>query len=106
MSLIINWNIHRYLLATEIQNIQIGDGDIPHHIPIPIYMVFPRLFTCPTLITTNFKIGKLTKKIVIFTNFYRNLFIIYTIYLITNIFGTLLQTYTYKCKNTDILFNI
>ncbi|XP_050517243.1 vacuolar protein sorting-associated protein 26C isoform X1 [Diabrotica virgifera virgifera] len=42
--------------ATEIQNIQIGDGDVPHHIPIPIYMVFPRLFTCPTLITTNFKV--------------------------------------------------
>lgn len=44
--------------ATEIQNIQIGDGDVPHNIPIPIYMVFPRLFTCPTLITTNFKIGR------------------------------------------------
>ncbi|CAH1994885.1 unnamed protein product [Acanthoscelides obtectus] len=42
--------------ATEIQNIQIGDGDVPLNIPIPIYMVFPRLFTCPTLITTNFKI--------------------------------------------------
>lgn len=42
--------------ATEIQNIQIGDGDVPHNIPIPIYMVFPRLFTCPTLITTNFKL--------------------------------------------------
>ncbi|RZC43264.1 Vps26 domain containing protein, partial [Asbolus verrucosus] len=41
--------------ATEIQNIQIGDGDIPPNIDIPIYMVFPRLFTCPTLIT-NFKI--------------------------------------------------
>lgn len=43
--------------ATEIQNIQIGDGDVPHNIEIPIYMVFPRLFTCPTLITSNFKIG-------------------------------------------------
>lgn len=42
--------------ATEIQNIQIGDGDVPQNIFIPIYMVFPRLFTCPTLITTNFKI--------------------------------------------------
>lgn len=45
-------------LATEIQNIQIGDGDISRNVPIPIYMIFPRLFTCPTLITTNFKIGK------------------------------------------------
>jgi hypothetical protein len=42
--------------ATEIQNIQIGDGDIPPMVEIPIHMVFPRLFTCPTLITTNFKI--------------------------------------------------
>lgn len=44
-------------VATEIQNIQIGDGDVPHNIKIPIYMIFPRLFTCPTLITPNFKIG-------------------------------------------------
>lgn len=45
------------ILGTEIQNIQLGDGDIPHNIQIPIYMIFPRLFTCPTLITPNFKIG-------------------------------------------------
>lgn len=42
--------------ATEIQNIQIGDGDVVRKIPIPIYMVFPRLFTCPTLSTANFKL--------------------------------------------------
>ncbi|KAE8621468.1 hypothetical protein XENTR_v10004843 [Xenopus tropicalis] len=44
--------------ATEIQNIQIAEGDVCRGLPIPIYMVFPRLFTCPTLETTNFKIGK------------------------------------------------
>ncbi|KFO06590.1 Down syndrome critical region protein 3, partial [Balearica regulorum gibbericeps] len=44
--------------ATEIQNIQIADGDVCRGLPIPIYMVFPRLFTCPTLETTNFKVGK------------------------------------------------
>lgn len=55
---LINVMIVFHIPATEIQNIQIGDGDIPHNIPIPIYMIFPRLFTCPTLITTNFKIGK------------------------------------------------
>ncbi|MGH0190657.1 UNVERIFIED_CONTAM: hypothetical protein FKN15_048846 [Acipenser sinensis] len=44
--------------ATEIQNIQIAEGDVCHGFPIPIYMVFPRLFTCPTLETTNFKVGK------------------------------------------------
>ncbi|KAK6486119.1 vacuolar protein sorting-associated protein 26C [Huso huso] len=42
--------------ATEIQNIQIAEGDVCHGFPIPIYMVFPRLFTCPTLETTNFKV--------------------------------------------------
>lgn len=42
--------------VTEIQNIQISDGDCQRNIPIPIYMVFPRLFSCPTLITNNFKI--------------------------------------------------
>ncbi|XP_076876172.1 vacuolar protein sorting-associated protein 26C [Brachyhypopomus gauderio] len=42
--------------ATEIQNIQIAEGDVCRGLPIPIYMVFPRLFTCPTLQTTNFKV--------------------------------------------------
>ncbi|KAF6122546.1 VPS26 endosomal protein sorting factor C [Phyllostomus discolor] len=42
--------------ATEIQNIQIADGDVCRGLSIPIYMVFPRLFTCPTLETTNFKV--------------------------------------------------
>ncbi|XP_017275399.1 vacuolar protein sorting-associated protein 26C [Kryptolebias marmoratus] len=42
--------------ATEIQNIQIAEGDVCHGLSIPIYMIFPRLFTCPTLETTNFKV--------------------------------------------------
>uniref|UniRef100_A0A3B5LB45 Uncharacterized protein n=1 Tax=Xiphophorus couchianus TaxID=32473 RepID=A0A3B5LB45_9TELE len=42
--------------ATEIQNIQIAEGDVGHGLPIPVHMVFPRLFTCPTLETTNFKV--------------------------------------------------
>ena len=44
--------------ATEIQNIQIGEGDVCRGLTIPIYMVFPRLFTCPTLATSNFKVGE------------------------------------------------
>lgn len=44
--------------ATEVQNIQIGDGNLLRNNNIPIHMVLPRLFTCPTLITSNFKIGK------------------------------------------------
>eukprot|EP00050_Salpingoeca_kvevrii_P007295 m.295192 g.295192 ORF g.295192 m.295192 type:complete len:295 (+) comp13130_c0_seq1:212-1096(+) len=42
--------------ATEIQNIQIAEGDVCRDMPIPIYMIFPRLFTCPTLSTDNFKV--------------------------------------------------
>eukprot|EP00003_Mantamonas_plastica_P027924 TRINITY_DN6136_c0_g1_i3.p1 TRINITY_DN6136_c0_g1~~TRINITY_DN6136_c0_g1_i3.p1 ORF type:complete len:309 (+),score=67.31 TRINITY_DN6136_c0_g1_i3:38-928(+) len=42
--------------ATEIQNIQICDGDVCRKLTVPIYMVFPRLFTCPTLATRNYKI--------------------------------------------------
>lgn len=43
--------------ATEIQNLQIADGNCCPKIQIPIYMTFPRLFTCPTLATRNFKIN-------------------------------------------------
>ncbi|XP_077284281.1 vacuolar protein sorting-associated protein 26C [Arctopsyche grandis] len=42
--------------ATEIQNIQLGEGDVCRNLPIPIHMLLPRLFTCPTTLTTNFKI--------------------------------------------------
>jgi len=42
--------------ATEIQNIQIVDGDIAHGFQVPIYMVFPRLFTCPSVAARTFKI--------------------------------------------------
>lgn len=51
--------------VTEIQNIQIGDGEVARGTNVPIYMVFPRLFTCPTLITNNFKIEFEVKIVVI-----------------------------------------
>jgi hypothetical protein len=35
--------------ATEIQNIQIGEGDVMRGFEIPIYMFFPRLYTCPSI---------------------------------------------------------
>lgn len=43
-------------VATEIQNIQIADGDVARGLAIPMHMIFPRLFTCPTLVTDNFKV--------------------------------------------------
>ncbi|XP_060806210.1 vacuolar protein sorting-associated protein 26C isoform X1 [Amyelois transitella] len=42
--------------ATEIQNIQAGDGDVCRGRDVPLHMVLPRLFTCPTTTTLNFKI--------------------------------------------------
>lgn len=41
--------------ATEVQNIQIADGDPPRGIPISIHMIFPRLFTCPSVAAKTFK---------------------------------------------------
>lgn len=52
--------------ATEIQNIQIGEGDVCRNVSIPIYMIFPRLFTCPSLNTNNFKIEFEVNIIVVF----------------------------------------
>ncbi|CAG4942169.1 unnamed protein product [Parnassius apollo] len=42
--------------ATEIQNIQVGEGDVVRARDVPLHMVLPRLFTCPTTSTVNFKI--------------------------------------------------
>jgi len=42
--------------ATEIQNIQIADGDLTRGVVLPIFMVFPRSFTCPTIATRTFKV--------------------------------------------------
>ena len=41
--------------ATEIQLIQIGEGNVTRGLVVPMYMVFPRLFSCPTVITRHFK---------------------------------------------------
>ncbi|XP_044729797.1 vacuolar protein sorting-associated protein 26C [Chrysoperla carnea] len=54
--------------ATEIQNIQIGEGSVPFNLGIPIHMIFPRLFTCPTLSTTNFKVEFEVNIVIIFQN--------------------------------------
>ena len=54
--------------ATEIQNIQIADGPICHHWPIPIHMVFPRLFTCPTVSTRSFKVDFEVNLVILFSD--------------------------------------
>jgi hypothetical protein len=42
--------------ATEIQNIQIGDGDVMRMLEIPIYMFFPRWYTSPSIKSTSMKV--------------------------------------------------
>eukprot|EP01117_Protostelium_nocturnum_P004110 TRINITY_DN1539_c0_g1_i1.p1 TRINITY_DN1539_c0_g1~~TRINITY_DN1539_c0_g1_i1.p1 ORF type:complete len:306 (-),score=94.70 TRINITY_DN1539_c0_g1_i1:37-954(-) len=54
--------------STEIQNIQVADGDIPHGISVPLFMIFPRLFTCPTLHSKNFKIDFEVNIVVLLTD--------------------------------------
>jgi hypothetical protein len=54
--------------ATEVQNIQIAEGDVCRGLSIPIYMIFPRLFTSPTLITSNFKVEFEVNLVIIFEN--------------------------------------
>ena len=56
--------------ATEIQNIQIGEGDVCRDMVVPMYMVFPRLFSCPTVISTMFKIEFEVNLVVVFGDGY------------------------------------
>eukprot|EP00126_Sphaerothecum_destruens_P002674 Sdes_comp16104_c0_seq1m5321 len=42
--------------ASEIQNLQIAEGDVARNVEIPIFMMFPRLFTCTTILEKIFKI--------------------------------------------------
>ena len=54
--------------ATEIQNIQIADGNIVRGLSIPIFMVFPRLFTCATTLARQFKIEFEVNLIILFAD--------------------------------------
>jgi len=54
--------------ATEIQNIQIADGNVVRGLAIPIHMVFPRLFTCSTTISKAFKVEFEVNLIILFAD--------------------------------------
>ncbi|CAE7825301.1 VPS26C [Symbiodinium sp. KB8] len=43
--------------ATEIQNLQVGDGDVARGLGIPLYMIFPRLFACPSVSAGPLSVG-------------------------------------------------
>ena len=52
--------------ATEVQNIQVADGDVIRNLEIPLYMLLPRIYSCPTIIHDLFKIEFQINLIVIF----------------------------------------
>merc|ERR1719383_1278602 len=52
--------------ATEVQNIQIADGDVARNTKIPIYMIFPRLFTSISTSTKNWKVQFEVNVVVLF----------------------------------------
>jgi len=54
--------------ATEIQNIQIADGNVVRGLAIPIHMVFPRLFTCATTVNKAFKVEFEVNLIILFAD--------------------------------------
>lgn len=54
--------------ATEIQNIQLADGNVVRDLAIAIYMVFPRLFTCSTTKASAFKVEFEVNLIVVFAD--------------------------------------
>ncbi|KAK1427201.1 hypothetical protein QVD17_15884 [Tagetes erecta] len=46
-------------IATEtsiVQTTQIADGDVCHNLPLPIYVMLPRLLTCPTVFAGSFSV--------------------------------------------------
>jgi hypothetical protein len=53
---------------TEIQNLQLADGNVSTDFTIPIFMIFPRLFTCPTLITPDCRVEFEVNLIILFTD--------------------------------------
>ena len=54
--------------ATEIQNIQIADGNVVRDLAISIYMIFPRLFTCATTKAPQFKVEFEVNLIILFAD--------------------------------------
>mmetsp|Transcript_34355 Transcript_34355/g.33557 ORF Transcript_34355/g.33557 Transcript_34355/m.33557 type:complete len:165 (-) Transcript_34355:23-517(-) len=57
--------------ATEVQNIQVADGNVINHMEIPLYMLFPKIYSCATVIHEKFSIEFQINIIVIFMNGYQ-----------------------------------
>ena len=55
--------------TTEVQNIQICDGNVCADMMIPIYCVLPRMYTCPTMTTNpDFKLEFEMNVVILFTD--------------------------------------
>eukprot|EP00485_Elphidium_margaritaceum_P021433 CAMPEP_0202721126 /NCGR_PEP_ID=MMETSP1385-20130828/146286_1 /ASSEMBLY_ACC=CAM_ASM_000861 /TAXON_ID=933848 /ORGANISM="Elphidium margaritaceum" /LENGTH=234 /DNA_ID=CAMNT_0049385199 /DNA_START=135 /DNA_END=836 /DNA_ORIENTATION=- len=62
----IHYEKHEIREATEVQNVQLADGNVCHHFDIPIYMIFPRLFTCITTVCDAFTVEFEVNVVVLF----------------------------------------
>ncbi|KAJ6236134.1 vacuolar protein sorting-associated protein 26c [Anaeramoeba flamelloides] len=51
-----------------IQTVQLVNGNVSGNVKIPIYMLFPKLFTCPTFKTLNYKISFKINIVIHFVN--------------------------------------
>lgn len=47
----------RFSEATEIQLIQIGEGDVGRKVEIPLFMIFPKYFSCPNFNYKEFSVN-------------------------------------------------
>ena len=51
----------QYNPATEVQNIQIADGNVLKKVELPVFMVLPRFYSCPSFsykeFTVNFELN-------------------------------------------------
>lgn len=56
--------------ATEILNLQLAEGDVARDLLIPMYLIFPRLFTCPTTTQHGFSIDFEINVIILFKDNY------------------------------------
>ena len=43
--------------TSEIQNLQIGDGDVNKNVEIPLFMIFPKTFSCANCNAPHFRIS-------------------------------------------------
>ena len=54
--------------TSEIQNLQIGDGDVIRNLEIPVFMIFPRNFCCANLTTKDVELSFEMNLIIVLVN--------------------------------------